>query len=346
MESQLDERKSFILKVVVRDYVATATPVGSEMLARRYRLGVKSATIRNELSAMTDMGYLIQPHTSAGRLPSTRGYRYYVEHLRSDVKSLRIERYFKRIPYQGESLRELVEFALQVLTNAIPYAGFATTARDENLRLLKCVVTPCGSRRVLVVALFEHGYVENRLVDLGHPTSLRALERLQGVLAGLVEGQTVRALQERSPDLVPPLESPAERETLSLIFRVVQNIAQEASEGELLYMGISSILLQPEFQREVQPVEALLRLLEERRTLYRWLERQASATPKVTIGAEHPLSTLHPFSLVFTYYYAGKRPSGIVGLIGPTRMDYDRALPTVQQVAQNLSEMLTQTLYS
>lgn len=345
--SRLDERKSAILRAVVRDYVASVEPVGSEALVQRHPLGIKPATVRNELARMTEMGYLIQPHPSAGRLPSTRGYRYYVEHLRSKVRRLRLDHYLRRAPLQtGESLNELLESALQTLARASRYTAFATVTHDDRLRLLRCVLTHCGRQRALLVAVFEHGYVESRVVECPHPISSRILERLQGVLCALVEGQTVQFLTTLSPQHSPPLESPAERETLAVLFKTVQSIAQEAADGELHYEGLTYLLLQPEFQRAMGQVEALMRLMEERKSLYRWLERHAHLHATVTIGEEHPFEPLQAFSLVFARYCVGTRPCGVLGIIGPTRMDYDHAVPTVERMAQLLSTALTQTLYS
>lgn len=343
----LDGRKAEILRAVVRDYVATVEPVGSESISQRYALGIKPATVRNELAQMTEMGYLIQPHPSAGRLPSTRGYRYYVEHLRSEVRRLRLEHYLRRTPLQtGESLNELLMSALQTLAHASRYTAFATITHDDEILLLRCVLTHCGVRRALLVAIFEHGYVENRLVELPHPISARALERLQGVLCALVEGQKARFLTTLSPEHMPPMESAMERETLGLFLKTLQSIAEEATHGELHYEGVTYLLVQPEFQNAVPRVEALMRLLEECKTLYRWLERNAQPHARVTIGEEHPMETLHTFSLVFRQYFVGTRPIGVLGIVGPTRMRYDHAVPTVERMAQIFSTVLTQTLYS
>ncbi len=342
----LDERKSAILKAVVRDHVATGEPVGSRAIVQRYPLGVKPATVRNEMAEMTDWGYLIQPHTSAGRIPSTLGYRYYVEHLRTNTTNLKFERYLKQLPQTGESLTELLETTLGMLAQVAHSASFATTAQDDTLRLIRCVITHCGTHRALVVNIFEHGFVESRLVDLKHATSLRSLHRIQNVLLPLVEGQTVRYLLEMNPEQVPPMESPTERETLSLLLRTIQSIAQEASEGELLYDGVAFILQQPEFQREVSQLEAVLRLLDERRALYHLVERTHREMVTLQIGEENPLEPLRCCTLVYTRYRVGARISGVLGVLGPTRMDYDHIISVVDQTAQALSELLTKTLYS
>ncbi|MFQ3609908.1 MAG: heat-inducible transcriptional repressor HrcA [Fimbriimonadales bacterium] len=342
----LDARKSAILKAVVRDHVATGEPVGSHAIATRYPLGVKPATIRNEMAEMTDWGYLLQPHTSAGRVPSTLGYRYYVEHLRAKVSSLKFERYLQRLPQPGESLTELLASTLSILARVAHSASFATTAQDDTLRLIRCVITHCGPHRALVVGIFEHGFVENRLVDLKHSTSQRSLHRIQNVLIPLVEGQTVRYLLEMDPEQVPSMESPAERETLSLLLRTVQSIAQEASEGELYYDGVAFILQQPEFQREVSQLEAVLRTLDERKALYRLVERTRSEMVTLQIGEENPLEPLRCCTLIYTRYRVGNRISGVLGVLGPMRMDYDRTITAVDQTAQALSDVLTKTLYS
>ncbi|MCS7301317.1 MAG: heat-inducible transcriptional repressor HrcA [Fimbriimonadales bacterium] len=342
----LDARKAAILRAVAREHIRTGEPVGSQVVAQRYALGVKPATVRNEMAVMTEYGYLAQPHTSAGRVPTTRGYRYYVEHLRGRVETLRIESYLKRLPEPGESLTELLEATLQLLARAAHATAFAATARDETIRLLRVVITPCSPRRVLSVVVLEHGAVDNRLVDLAHAPSQRALNRIQGILASMVEGQTVRQVLSLDAEQAPPMESPAERATLALLLRTVQQQTQDATEGELLYEGMVYLLQQPEFQREVHQLEAVLRVLEARKPLYRLLEKQTSAPLQVTIGEENPIEALRSCTLVCARYYVGARPAGVIGLMGPVRMDYDHALPTVQRAAQALSDLLTRTLYS
>ncbi|MCS6919549.1 MAG: hypothetical protein NZM28_07245, partial [Fimbriimonadales bacterium] len=246
----------------------------------------------------------------------------------------------------GESLTELLQATLQVLARAAHYSAFAATARDETIRILRCVITPCSPRCVLSVVILEHGAVDNRLVDLAHVPSQRALNRIQGILSSMVEGQTVRQVLSLDPEQSPPMESPAERETLALLLRAVQQQAQEATEGELLFEGMVYLLQQPEFQREVHQLEAVLRVLEERKPLYRLLQKRSGDGVQVTIGEENAIEALHCCALVSARYYVGARPAGVIGLMGPVRMDYDHALPTVQRAAQALSDILTRTLYS
>jgi heat-inducible transcriptional repressor len=342
----LDSRKAAILRAVAREHIRTGEPVGSQAIVQRYALGVKPATVRNEMAAMTEYGYLAQPHTSAGRVPTTRGYRYYVEHLMGQATALRIESYFRRLPEHGESLTELLQATLQLLARAAQSVAFAATARDETMRVLRCVLTPCSPRRVLSVVMMEHGEVDNRLVDLQHAPSQRALSRMQGILATMVEGQTVRAVLALDPAHAPPMESPAERETLANLLRAIQQQVQEIAEGELLYDGMVYLLRLPEFQREVRQLEAVLRVLEARKPLYRLLQQSSDAELHITIGEENPIDALRGCALIYARYHAGGRPAGVIGLMGPVRIDYDHALPTVRHAANALSDLLTRTLYS
>jgi heat-inducible transcriptional repressor len=342
----LDPRKAAILRAVAREHIRTGEPVGSQAVAQRYALGVKPATVRNEMAAMTEYGYLVQPHTSAGRVPTTRGYRYYVEHLMGGTAALRIESYFRRLPEPGESLTELLQATLQALARAAHAVAFAATARDETMRILRCVLTPCSPRRVLSVVVMEHGEVDNRVIDLQHAPSQRALSRMQGILAAMVEGQTVRAVLSLDPTHAPPMESPAERETLASLLRAIQQQAQDIAEGELHYDGMVYLLRLPEFQREMRQLEAVLRVLEARKPLYRLLQQSGDAELHITIGEENPIDALRGCALIYARYYAGGRPAGVIGLMGPVRMDYDHALPTVRHAANALSDLLTRTLYS
>lgn len=342
----LDARKAAILRAVTREHIRTGEPVGSQAIVQRYALGIKPATVRNEMAVMTEYGYLLQPHTSAGRVPTTRGYRYYVEHLIGGVPRLRIESYLKQLPEPGESLEETLEATLQILARAARYIAFAATARDETIRVLRYVLTPCGARRVLSVVILEHGAVDNRLVELGYAPSQRALNRIQGVLASLIEGQTVRAVLQLDPNQPPAMESPEEREAIATLLRTAQHQLQEATEGELLYAGTVYMLHQPEFQREVYQLEAVLRVLEERKSLYRLLQKHGEADVQLTIGEENPIEALRCCTLISARYYVGTRPAGVIGLMGPVRMDYDHALPTVRRTAQALSDLLTRTLLS
>ncbi|MGQ9902117.1 MAG: heat-inducible transcriptional repressor HrcA [Fimbriimonadales bacterium] len=340
----LDTRKAAILRAVAREHIRTGEPVGSQAVVQRYALGVKPATVRNEMAAMTEFGYLAQPHTSAGRVPTTRGYRYYVEHLVSGTTALRIESYFRHLPEPGESLTELLQATLQLLARAAQSVAFAATARDETMRVLRCVLTPCSPRRVLSVVVMEHGEVDNRMVDLQHAPSPRTLNRIQSVLAQMIEGQTVRAVLQLNP--APPMESPAEREILLSLLRTVQQQVQEIAEGELLYDGMVYLLRLPEFQREVRQLEAVLRVLEARKPLYRLLQQHGDSELHITIGEENPIDALRSCTLIYARYHAGGRPAGVIGLMGPVRLDYDHALPTVRHAAHALSDLLTRTLYS
>jgi heat-inducible transcriptional repressor len=340
---ELDVRKATILRAIIHDYVQTAEPVGSEAIAQKYSLGVKPATVRNEMAVMSDWGYLHQPHTSAGRVPSDRGYRYYVENLYTPQGNVQVQRMMRHLPSHGESLTEMLAGSLRLLANATHYAAVATTARDENLTLTRCVLAPYKEERMLLVCVFDNGYVENRLVDFGKPMSAAALGRIQNAIASLFEGKPTTSLLKTDLSAVPKMERAEEQTALERTFKAVQNAAQEAARGELFYEGALHMVDKPEFQRQVSLLESVLRVLEDKRPVYDTMEKHGSDDLQVMIGEENSIEALQPCTLVFARYYTGNRPGGAIGVLGPTRMDYDHTLPIVKRIAEGLSQVLKKT---
>lgn len=344
---ELDERKSQILRIIIRDYVQTAEPVGSETLVQKYDLNVKPATVRNEMAAMSDLGYLRQPYTSAGRVPSDRGYRYYVERLSAPhPRALRMQRFVKRAPREGDSLPEVLSASLRLLSNATGAAAVATTARDETLQLARCVITPYNKERALLVCVFANGYVENKLFDLGGILNATQFEHLQNAVTRLYEGQTLATLQARARAPLPALPTPEENVALERIHKAIQSAAQDAARGDLFYEGALQIVEKPEFQRHIRLLENVLRALDNKKQVYDTLENSHPDELHVLIGEENPVEELQPCALVFMRYDSGPRRGGMIGVLGPTRMDYDHAMPTVQNVASALSKVLKEILES
>lgn len=340
---ELDVRKATILRAIIHDYVQTAEPVGSEAIAQKYPLGVKPATVRNEMAVMSEWGYLQQPHTSAGRVPSDRGYRYYVEKLYTPQGTVQVQRIMRRMSKEGESLTEMLVGSLRLLANATHYAAIATTARDESLTLTRCVFAPYKEERMLLVCVFDNGYVENRLIDFGKPLNAAGLEHVQNAVTTLFERKPVSQLLKTDLNSLPKMERPEEQAALERVFKAVQSAVQEAVRGELFYEGALHVVDKPEFKRQVDLLESVMRVLEDKRPVYDTMERHSSDELQVVIGEENPVEALQPCTLVFARYYTGNRPGGTIGVLGPTRMDYDHTLPVVQHIAEGLSQVLRQT---
>ena len=337
----LDERKQKILGAVVRDYVETVKPVGSEDLAARHDWGVKSATIRNEMAELAEQGYLRQPHTSAGRIPSDRGYRFFVDHLmvaRDVVADAPVDE-------RSFDMEHLLRQTCALLTRMTSYTSVATPPRHADTRLNRVFVSPAGDGRLLVVALFSTGQAENRLLgpapDAPEATAAEIVA-LGNVLDIVFAGKSLDFLAASDTPTAPAEFAPAQRARFDAVAQAVRQMTRQATDEDQVYLeGTREILRQPEF-RDVSKIESVLETLQRRTLLYQTLSHDLlHSDVTVVIGAENPVQAMQECSVVTASYFVGRRERGTIGVVGPTRMDYDRAVPAVGFFARSLSETLT-----
>ncbi len=341
----LDDRKQKILGAVVRDYVETVKPLGSEDLAARHRWGIKSATIRNEMAELADLGFLRQPHTSAGRIPSDQGYRFYVDHL---MVAQALEESALPVPDaedQALEMERLLRRTCALLTQATSYTSVASPPRPADTQVRQVFLTPAGDDRLLVVLLLSTGQVENRLLcpsQSDAPVASAAdIVALGNALNAALAGQPLDALAgqvgEAPPEFAPPLRS-----LYAMLTAAARQMAQAAADEDSVYMeGASEILRQPEF-RDVAKIESVLGTLQRGTLLFQTLSRALLGLDvAVVIGAENHVPAMTECSVVTASYYVGTRKRGTIGVVGPTRMNYDRAVPAVGFFSSTLSRTLT-----
>ncbi|HVK07128.1 MAG TPA: heat-inducible transcriptional repressor HrcA [Armatimonadaceae bacterium] len=352
---ELDVRKQRILKAIVQDYIATAEPVGSLVLVERYSLGVKSATIRNEMAEMSERGYLRQPHTSAGRVPSDLGYRFYVNRLMplpmiQDDEATRMR---TAVASASSELDAIIRRTCQMLTSMTRLPAMATSPDADDTELRQLFVTPAGSDKTLLVLLFSTGRTEHRLLPSVRVTASDAL-LLANALAERLVGLPLGSLRAIAADKIPP---PPEISVLapawSALLAEAANAARAVAEATPVFLeGASAVLEHPEF-RDVERLGAFLSMLQERAALLEMLDYAldspdvtqpaGSARPAVqfAIGEEMRRSDLMEYALVSSTYYVGDRERGTIGVLGPTRMDYTRASAAVEFMARTMSDLLT-----
>jgi heat-inducible transcriptional repressor len=349
---ELDERKQKILRAVVWDYVETAEPVGSENLANRYSdWGVKAATIRNALAELADLGYLRQPHTSAGRIPSDRGYRFYVDHLIDETSpdEEAVERTREELAAErSDTLDRILRQTCAILTSMTRYTSVATPPTPNEIALRHVFAAPAGPDALLIVAMLSTGGSEHRILT-GAASTLAALEPagLTQALAAVnsaLSGCTLDTLQRCSETLPPDdLVGNVARTLFAALVQTTEQIARSFSEetDRPVIEGANEILRHPEF-KDVSKLDGVLEALQTRTTLVQFLTQVFPRTDAtVVIGHENPVETLHDCSIVSAYYYIGPHERGTLGVVGPTRMDYNRAIPAVKLMARSLSELLS-----
>jgi heat-inducible transcriptional repressor len=342
MSSGLDPRKQTILRAVVVEYVAGAEPVGSEQLVQRYGLGVKSATVRNELAEMSELGYLEQPHTSAGRIPSDLGYRFFVDRLvvRSEVEQATQQK-LRGAAEGGDVLEGLLRDTVRVLSRVTHLLGVATTVRDPGVTVRTAVVSALGPSQALMVLALSNGQVENRMIECPGGLTLTDLGMVNETLARSSLDKTLKSLVKAK---TPPFSgTPAAEKLMGVLWNHIRTIAREGSRGLLVTEGEEFMLAQPEFQRDVASLQMLLHELADSDVLYDALAPGESVR-EVTIGRENRVAPMQRLSVIRHSFFVGGTEAGVIALVGPTRMSYDKGMPLVAFTAQALSESLTRYL--
>src|SRR5579871_141015 len=340
----LDSRKVRILKAIVKDYVLTTKPVGSERLIEVYNIGCKSATVRNEMAEMAEMGYLVQPHTSAGRIPTDRGYRYYVNELMDCETALSREDVYHAEqlsePTRSE-IEEIIQQTCRILSRLTSYTSLATDPSTESTTVRRFYLTEAGPRHMLMVLLLSTGQVEHRLVELETPPTEAALLRVSNYVNLLVIGRELEEIGRATRPRALPAEVAPHAVILDRVFATLTQAAHVLSERRVFMEGTNQFLRQPEFH-DVQRLEILLNALEERSALYQMLSRVLLKDDvTIIIGAENGWRPMQECSIITTSYRIGTRIAGYLGVVGPTRMQYDRAAAAVNLMARNLSTVLT-----
>jgi len=337
--SELDPRKQTILRAIVLEYVTGAEPVGSEMLVQKYGLGVKAATVRNEMAELSELGFLEQPHTSAGRIPSDLGYRFYVDRLivQEDLHD-GAKRRVREASKDGEALQTLLRDTVRALSRVTHLLGVATTVRDSNLVVRTAVLSALGPLQALFVMVLSNGHVENRMMECPAGLTLDDVGKANEALTALIGGKDLRTLAKLKG--TPPTGKPAIDKLMANLTATIRSMAKDLTRGTVITEGEEFMFAQPEFQRDAGMLTELLNELTESELLYEAVNPADAGRP-VTIGRENRHEQLRQLSIVRHSFYVGENEAGVVALVGPTRMRYEASIPLVSFTARALSESLT-----
>lgn len=332
--AELDARKQTILRAIIVEYINGAEPIASEQLALKYDFGVRSATIRNEMAEMSDLGFLEQPHTSAGRIPSDLGYRYYVDRLivtRAIEDS--VQRQVKQGTNEGDALQGLLRDTAKLLSRLTHLLAIATTIRDRAVTVRTAVVSALGPQQALLVLVLSNGHVENRLIDCPAGLTLQDVGAANELLSAAA-GKTVRSLLRTKS---PTGANPAVDKLLSTLWGAIRQAARDLTRGTVLLEGEEFMFFQPEFASQPSTLSSALEQLLSADIFFEALADEAPQV--VTIGKENR-EPMQKFSVVRNSYYVAGEEAGILAVIGPTRMDYETNLPLISFTAQALSGSL------
>ncbi len=340
---ELSDRQKTLLLLIIRDYIETAQPVGSKRLVEHYRIELSSATIRNEMSALTEMGYLRQPHTSAGRVPTEEGYRYFVSQMMPNAELPEaVKRTISHQFHQSRAeLDQWMTLAASVLAHQSQGVSVVTAPHAERSRFKHVELISTQGRQILMVLVMASGEVRQQILTLSEPVTQERLSqtatRLNSLLAGLAT-DALSSLTTR-PD-------PLDQDILTLIRQDMRS-ASDVRSGEIYTDGLTNVLSEPEFAESDEARKAL-KIFEERSTLQDLLARTTSNSNigglQVLIGGEGGWEELKQCSMVIARYGVPGMATGALGVLGPMRMSYARTIPTVRYVADLLSDLVNDTI--
>jgi heat-inducible transcriptional repressor len=349
VRSLIPERSRRILGALVREYIQTGAPVGSFLIARRSALNVSSATIRNILARLESEGYVSQPHTSAGRVPTDRAYRVYVDHLLEHRRGERTDSVVEARLRERAGTPALIDDVLnsgsQVLSRMSHHVGFALAPSNEDAVFQEIEFVPIGGTKVLVVLVSRGGQLTRKLIDVGEPLSSTDLRQAANYLNREFAGQSLATVRQT---MIQRIER--ERMLADALYARAMRLGRSSfedlpSEVGLFVDGTASLLDEALQNAEAVPLPtlgALLKMVDEKRRMVRILNEYIDGPGlTVVIGTEHSTPDLRPFSLVASTYQDGSR-LGTVGVIGPKRMRYSRAIDAVNGVARAVSRVLTE----
>lgn len=336
----LDDRKIKILHAIIKDYILTGEPVGSRTISKKYELGVSSATIRNEMSDLEEWGFIIQPHTSAGRIPSDKGYRLYVdqlmEHLSiNEVNMQIIDQLLQQKVDQIDILMKEVAKLLSLYTN---YTSIVSSPVIHKTKIKHMQLIPLDAHSIILIIVTDANLVTNNVIKMDIPADQNTLNKLSAMLNDSLKGLTMEQIN------LPVIQELKVKmgiygEIVNPIFDAVAKTIQTKITPEVYLSGTMNMLDFPEFS-DIVKAKQLFHTLEEKDLLMSILTKNASKGINITIGEENEIEEIKNCSLITASYEIGGRKVGTIGIIGPTRMEYEKVVSILSYISSNMDKLL------
>jgi heat-inducible transcriptional repressor len=336
----LTERQQLILHALIDNYIRSAEPVGSRTISKREEIGYSSATIRNEMADLEEHGYIEQPHTSAGRVPSNKGYRFYVDQLvkapftqPSDINQMRklfAERFYE--------LEQVMNQAAGILSSLTNYTSIILGHEINHTKLKHMQLLPISEDEAVVILVTDTGKVESKKITIPEEISRGELERVVNLLNEKLIGVPMNELRDRLTNEVSRELGRFLKQYQQMIAVLEETLTQPHDE-RIVMKGASKIMMQPEF-RDVDKARDILTLFEQNDMVVRLFDSHHSGV-QVRIGTENNEEAVNNCSIITATYHLNGLPVGTLGILGPTRMEYGRVIGILDGLATNLSELLS-----
>lgn len=342
-DEQLDERGKKILRELITHYCWTGEPVGSRTLSRRGKMGLSPATIRNVLSDLEELGYIEQPHTSAGRVPTDKGYRFYVTYLmrNQDLNSVQKEMIEAQMQGPAGSLQDILTLTVNLLSTLSHNIALAVTPNLDKLCLENIDFIPISEKRILTILITRGGSVSNKVVELDESLSSEDLVKIAKYIKSEFAGQTLPSIRSRILELMRREQTQYDKLLKKAMLLGQKMLDIGVSQEELLINGASQIIHYPEFF-DIRKTRELLEALEEKSRIVRLLTQCIEGEGiHILIGSENMHPDLRGVSLISSPYKYRGQAMGTLGILGPTRMEYAKIVPLVDHIAKAVSSILS-----
>jgi heat-inducible transcriptional repressor len=335
----LSERQRMILSAIIDDYVRSAEPIGSRSISKRGNVSFSPATIRNEMSDLEEMGYLEQPHTSAGRIPSHKGYRYFVDHLlhhgtlsTHEVDTMKVV-FAQRI----QEMEDVIQHVAGMLSNLTNYTSVVLGPEVFSTTLKHLQIIPLNDNTAVAIIVTNTGHVENKTVSIPEGISMSEIEKIVNILNARLKNVPLVQFKSR---LYNEISSEISKYVTGYqeLISAVESVLENDEKDRIFLSGMTNMLTQPEF-KDVDKVKNILDLLDETQTMVRLFTPSIEGI-EIKIGSENSIEAISNCSLITASYSIGDKPIGTIGIIGPTRMEYARVISLLNHLSKHLEVVL------
>ena len=326
--SELDERKGLILKYIIKTYLDTGEPVGSRTISKMLDISLSSATIRNEMSDLEDMGYIIQPHTSAGRIPSDKGYRFYVDNLMKE-KNIEIENFKAEMFEKVDKLENMMKGLVKTLANNTNYAAMISGPTIVNNKIKYVQLSKLEDKKILVVIVAEGNVVKTHIVDISKELKSNDILNLSVSINDLFTGREINELLSTDIDKEIAKLKDGKAEVKAILDNIRNAIKSESPENSIYTFGANNFFKYKELL-ENESANNLLETFEHKNELANLIANNENTGIKIYIGEEAPIESMKDCSVVTANCDFGNGMIGTIGVVGPKRMDYEKVIKTIK----------------
>ncbi len=340
---ELNKRKIEILKAIIHSYIEEGEAIGSRTLSKKYDLGVSSATIRNEMSDLEDLGYLIKPHTSAGRVPSDKAYRLYVDNILINKGKTKYHRQIKKILQDEISEMDMfLRNSSRILAQLTKYTSLIIAPQFKKSRLKHVQLVSVSKNKVLIVMIMQNNIVKNVILNLKTPIPEQQLNKISNLLNKKLTGLRLEKidieLKQRIKQEIYSIRNKYDQKIDELMHLLINNL-NEYNKVDVYSDGLNNMLNFPEYN-DTEKIREFLSFVEDKDNIAKLLLKNTGEDLDITIGHENIFDEIRKCSLITATYKFNGITVGKLGVIGPTRMDYETAIPIVKALSYNINEVI------